>query len=61
MVVPVQNLKEQLLLYEDFTHSFGGYLPVKSPTKLVENLERIQSQYNLTEDKVTIWVYYTVI
>ena len=53
MVFPVSKFKEQFLLYEDFTSSTGGYTPVKNLKKLVKSLERLQSQYNLTPDKVT--------
>lgn len=48
----VQDLKEQIHMYEDFTTSLGGYSILKNPKKLVKYLERFQNQINLTEDKV---------
>ena len=48
------QLKEQLYLYEDTINPFRGYSAVKSTKKLVKHLERVQSQYNIAEDKVNI-------
>ena len=48
------QLKEQLYLHEDMTDPFRGYSAVKSAKKLVKYLERVQSQYNIAEDKVNI-------
>ncbi len=54
MVAPMQQLKEQTLLYEDFSNSFRGYVMVKNAKKLVKHLERTQTQFNVTKDKVSL-------
>ena len=50
---PPSQLKEQLYLYEEFTDRTSGYSAVKNMKKLTKQLEKVQSQYNVAEDKVS--------
>ena len=52
------QLKEQLFLWEDFTDSLRGYSAVKSVKKLVKHLEKMQSQYNIAADQVSLTIVY---
>jgi len=46
------QLKDQLYLYANVLDPVRGYSAVRNTKKLVKHLERVQSQYNIAEDKV---------
>ena len=54
-MVSVKELKEQLteFPYTDFLDSQKGYSPISSSKKLVAHFERMQSQRNIAEEKVS--------
>lgn len=52
MVQSPTQLKDQLYLYANVLDPVRGYSAVRNTKKLVKHLERVQSQYNIAEDKV---------